>query len=130
MARIHEETKAQTQKRYDIMAYLDNQLEELEQIGSVVSVVTFNRNKKKISCYGHWIPDYALFAKLHPTIGKTTIIYPHFHQLTGWRTGHFVRLCEFEPRYDDDRWVALINFEITPFELAIPYPKLPKVAWR
>jgi len=127
IVKINGETPAQKNKRREIMGYLTNQLCDLELVGEVKTVLTFNHNKKKICCYGHWIPDYAFFARLQPTIGVTAIAYPHFHQLTKWHQGYFVPLHTFEPQYED-QWVALINFVIAPFEPATPFPRLRPVA--
>lgn len=124
----HRSTPAQIAKWREIRGYLDDQLHDLEQVGEVVSIVTVNRNQRKICCYGQWIKADRLFARLYPTIGETAITYPPFWRLTSWKTGHFVRLDEFEPRSEDWRWVALINVEIASFELAIPFPRLPQVA--
>ncbi len=108
-------TLAQQVKWRRIRGYLNDQLHGKEQVGEVVSIVTANRNRKRICCYGQIIRDERLFIQLNLQIG-TVIAYPHRHQATSWKKGYFVRLNELEPR-NEDRWVALINIAIASVSL-------------
>lgn len=117
---LHHESPHQTSQRHKIMEYLNQQLKDLEEIGEVVTIVTFNRNDKKLCCYGHWIKDDILFAKFHPSIGVTAISHPHFYQLQSWRIGRLVPLqgFGFSGIAGEDRWVALINIPVGELEFA------------
>lgn len=112
-------------KKNRVLGFLNEQLLELGQVGRVVTVLIYNQGRNKISCFGTWIEDGALKARLNASV-RATIAYPRFHQLR-WpldNGGDFARLQEFEPRRDDDLWVALINFPINPERSRLRFPTL------
>lgn len=85
--------------------------EQLGVTGKVVSVITYQQQGAgMIHCYGHFIPPANLFAKLNLST-NTAIRYHSLNELKIGKADSFVCLKEFEPRYDDDRFVALINIE-------------------
>lgn len=118
------DTPANKEKRRRIMADLNGQLKQLDLIGEVVSIVTYQQTRNTVRCYGHYIPSQRLFAVLNLNT-NTRVRYPRLSQLANWREGHFVQLEEFEPRYED-RWVALIRVTVNDLEgKAIPFPQSP-----
>ena len=85
--------------------------ERLDSLGKVMSVITYQQATKMIRCYGHFIPASRLFAVLNLSTNHS-IRYHSLGKLTDTRVCRFVRLQKFEPRYDDDRWVGLVNIDM------------------
>ncbi|MCX6712532.1 MAG: hypothetical protein NT041_02515 [Candidatus Vogelbacteria bacterium] len=118
--KVPQETSKQTKRRRNIFRCLKLALEEIEQIGEVVLVITFSQGEKAVCCYGHMIPPEHLFSKLNLPIGDIGISYRSVHRLVSWRKGNFVKLSEFEP--GEDRFVALVEgITVVQPELVIPY---------
>ena len=117
---VPRDTPANKEKRRRIMADLNDHLKRLDLIGEIVSVVTYQRTKNVIRCFGRYIPSRKLFAILNLNT-NTGVRHQKLSQLTSLQAGHFVQLEGFEPH-----WVALIGIPANDLDgKAIPFPQSP-----
>ncbi len=91
---------------------LHNMLARSSNTGNIVAVITFEKSKKRINCYGQCLPNEAIFRVLDLNTNHK-ICRPHWGRFDQrFNEASFVPASVFGQKSDD--WIVLIGVKTDP----------------